>query len=156
MSETAIIIAIADAMVSELNAAVRSEDNPFTKQFTAERIYDSERELEDQETLRVDVLIGDTDQTFSSRSMLQGDHRIDVAIRQKVKALDTKALDELADFVSQIDDFFSLPPRRLVDYPAAGWIASKVVYYYVPAHIREKSKFTSLLRFTYRVFEKPA
>ena len=56
MSETAdTLIAIAQAMADELNEA-QAEDSPFSQRFTAQRVYDYWRELEETTTLRVDVV----------------------------------------------------------------------------------------------------
>ena len=50
------LIQIADAMVQELNWVQTQLPAAFTRKFTAERVYDYTRDLEDTVELRVDVV----------------------------------------------------------------------------------------------------
>ena len=162
-----ILTALGTAVINELNSyswtteiwtkPVISGGSPTfaVPDFTAERIYNPERQLEETETLRVDVVLGDIDQTASSRSTQQGDYRVDVAIRQVIDVSSNINVDPLGALVEEIGNhFFHL--KRLVisvngDTFGAGWIKSQVVYPYLPSQLRESSQFVSLIRLTYRV-----
>jgi hypothetical protein len=123
--------------------------------FTAERIYNTERQLEDTETLRVDVVLGDIDQSASSRNTQQGDYRIDIAFRQVIDTSVVAAIDALGALVEEVGDYFFHTGRHLAlsvngGTVGVGWIKSQVIYPYLPTQLRESSQFVSLLRLTYR------
>lgn len=144
MSST--LVSIADSIVDEMNG------HDFSREFKTVRLYNSERELEELETLRVDVVCGDIVQVPISRTAKQGDYRVDIAVREKLDTDKIEQLDALQEFVEEIDAFFSSPPRRLTNFDNAGWVGSTIVYPYLPSHLREKRQFTSILRLTYRAF----
>lgn len=123
--------------------------------FTAERIYNPERKLEETETLRVDVIAGDIQQVAASRGTQQGDYRVDVAFRQKIDISDNANVDALGSFVEEVERYFF--DQKQIQYTindeiyGAGWMKSQIVYPYLPTQLRQDSQFVSLLRLTYRV-----
>lgn len=145
----ALFTPLADAIVTLLNAQT------FATAFTATRIYDPLRPLEENETLRIDVVLGDRKSDPLDRSRLTEDVRVEVAARQVISAAagsaaETTALDALVALVEEINTFLCAPAqRRPVAW--AGWQRSELVYPYLPAHLREKRQFTSLLRMSYLV-----
>jgi hypothetical protein len=150
-----ILISIAKAIVAELNApapiAARTYTfTAFSQSFTAERIYDTERLLEQNETLRVDVVLGDITQEVSSRSSQSGEYRIDIAFRQVIDTTSIAILDALGSLVEEVDDYF-FHRKSLLNYPMATWKQANVVYPYLPKEVRSNSQFISILRLTYRV-----
>ena len=147
----ATFIPLADAVKEMLNA------NEFSRQFTAARIYDPLRKLDEMETMRVDVLLGDKQIQALDRTRLHNDCRIEIAVRQVIKPLvgsdaEQTELDDLVGFMEEIGDFLAVPANRRP--PAAnwaGWQKSELVYPFLPAHLRGSHQFTSLLRITYFV-----
>ena len=143
---------LVDAIAAELDAAPET----FSQAFAAETLTDPERELEELQELRVDVLKGSKVTEAISRSVLQGDYTIEIVVRQKADGDPDELVRDLESLVEQIDQFFSLPPRRLTAYPAAAWKQSKLVYCYSVKMVRQRRQFTGLLQLTYTVFEKPS
>jgi hypothetical protein len=146
---------LADAIAAMLNG------HDFSREFTAERIYDSLRDLETLETMRVDVLLGDKQSQPMDRSRQENTVRVEIACRQAVKQLaggpDEKAeLDALVGFMEEIDDFLTTPANRRP--PAAlwaGWQKSELLYPFLVPQLRGRI-FASVLRLSYYVATGPA
>ena len=153
MSTISPFIGLADAVVALLNGNVAA--GGFSQNFAAERIYDPMRPMETMETLRVDVVLGDKKCHPLDRSRQHNMLRIQIAARQVIKAAagssaEMAALDNLVNFMEEIDNFICLPAnRRPVAY--CGWQESELVYPFLPKHLRESRQFTSLLTQTYFV-----
>ena len=148
-----VLIQLADAVKTMLNQA--SAQGLFSKQFAAERIYDAMRPLEEMETMRVDVVLGDRKQVPLDRSRQQNTLRVEICIRQIVteeagSAAEKAKLDALVSFMEEIDQYTSLPGhRRPPAFTAAGWQGSELIYPFLPRQLRESRQFISLLRLTY-------
>jgi hypothetical protein len=142
---TSLLIQIADAVVREVN------EQEFSQPFTAERIYDPERKLEELEAMRVDVLAGDVKTVPLTRTNKLGTYHVDVAMRQVVNRQDPEArnrMDAMGGLLEEISDYFTLPPRRLKYLTQAATVEGQVIYPYLPSHLRHDQQFTSLLRLT--------
>lgn len=139
---------LVDAVAAELN------EGTFSEPLTAECLTDPDRELEELQTLRVDVLKGSKESEAISRCVLQGDYTIEIVVRQKADGDPAELVRRLESLVEEIDRFFSLPPRRLRLYQAAAWKASKLIYCYSVKMVRNRRQFTGLLQLTYQIFEK--
>lgn len=151
-----ILINIGDAIVAELNSPTPISVSgysftEFSQLFTAERVYDPERQLEDTSTLRVDVILGDIDQTAETRNSQSGEYRIDIGFRKLIDPTDRESIDALGEFVEEVGDYF-FHRKMLLQYPNAKWIKSQVVYPYLLSKMREHTQFNSILRQTFKVF----
>jgi hypothetical protein len=139
----AVITDIADAIVTELNAAT------FSQPVTAVRHYLPQFELKEMHTLHVTVVPKGVVLASSDRSRSQGDYSIDVAVQQKITTGNNAELDALTDLTEEIADH--LRGRRLSSYPNAAWLKTEQSVLYAQEHLGELRQFTSVLTFTYRV-----
>ena len=139
----AVITDIAEAVKDELNGASLSQE------FTAERCYQPAFELAEMKTLHVTVVPKGMTVEPASRSLIQDDYQIDVAVQKKLNAADNAELDELMGLVEEIGDFFRR--RRLDAVPDAVCVKIENVPIYAPEHISELRGFTSILTLTFRV-----
>jgi hypothetical protein len=125
------------------------------------RIYDSNRNLEDLETQQIDVLLGDKKCTPLDRTRQKNTIRIEIAIRQAIRALagsddETTQLDNLVALMEDIDDYFSTwANRRPPNAPWAAWQESELLYPFLVPQLRARI-FASVLRLTYFVVTGPA
>ncbi len=141
-----LITTIADAVVTELNAAPAGT---FAQAFTAARHYRPQFDLADLKTVRVSVVPKGIGITGLMRNANQHDVAIDVAVQKKVNTADAAELDGLMLLTEQIADFFRL--RRLSALPEALWTKTDNVPVYSPEHLETKQVFTSVLTLTFRV-----
>ena len=147
-----LIIQIADAMVAELNAVQSpSPSNPFSRTFEAERVYDYTRDLEDTLTLRVDVVPETHEDEPLTRVSWNGEAIVSIAVRQKIAVENIAAVDALTAFVGQLRDFWTLPPRRLANMPAAAPVKRKIVYPYLQKQLRTHGQFVSVVQLTFNL-----
>ena len=149
-----LLIQIADAMAAELNAVQTGESSPFTRSFTAERVYDYWRELEETTTLRVDVVPEKQEDEPFTRSSWKGTGIVSIAVREKVKPENIAVVDALTAFVGELRDFWTLPVRRLEYFPAVAPIKRQIVYPYLPKQLRTPGQFVSVLQLTFNLISK--
>lgn len=137
------ITAIADAIVTALNA-----DESWTPEFTAVRVLAPEIAMKDAATLT--VLVAPQRRTIvpAHRTMDQYDVDIDVAVIQRLSAIDNATVDPLIAFIEAIETFL-----RRKDMSTGKWISAEHRVIYDPARLRQDSLFISVLTETYRVFE---
>ena len=140
----AVIIDIADAVVTELNGGT------FSQAFTAERHYKPVFELPEMKTLHVTVVPKGIETRLATRGLLQHDYQIDVAVQKKLSAgaADNAEIDALMGLVEEIADFFK---GRNLDSAGAVWVATENTPVYSPEHLSELRQFTSVLTLTFRV-----
>ncbi len=139
----ALIVDIADAVVVELNAG------EFTQTFTARRLYRPQFDLVEMVDLHVTVVPKGIEIGIASRSGVQCDVSVDVAVQKKLQTEDAAEIDPLMNLVEEIADFFR--QRKLSQYPRASWIATANEPVYSPGHLEELRQFTSVLTVTFRV-----
>jgi hypothetical protein len=140
------IIDIAEAVKVELNAG------GFSQPFTAVRYYDPVFDLGDMKILHVSVVPTARDWQKASRSAMQDDVSIDIAIQKKVEEqgdFKNATLDALVALVQEIADHFA--GHRLTACPDAMWLRATNVPVYSVEHLRELRQFTSVLTLTFRV-----
>ncbi|NJL32249.1 MAG: hypothetical protein HC898_11885 [Phycisphaerales bacterium] len=142
----ALLIDIAQALVTELNAAAPGS---FTQTFTAVRGYCPQFDLAELKTLRVTVVPRKLELASLTRQSNQHDVSVDVAVQKKVLLTDVAQLDDLMMLVEQIGDYFRL--RRLTALPNVLWLRTENLPVYIPEHLEEKQVFTSVLTLTFRV-----
>jgi hypothetical protein len=140
---------IADAVVSELNAAQTPPAPGFGQTFTAVRAYRPQFDLADLKTLQVTVVPKAIEIINITRQANQNDVAVDVAVQKKVDPADTAEMDGLMALVEKLGDFFRL--RRLTALPTALWTKTENVPIYAPEHLETKQVFTSVLTLTFRV-----
>lgn len=149
-----LLIQIADAMVAELNAVQAADPETFSRRFTAERLYDYTRDLEETTTLRVDVVPERQEDEPLTRSAWKGTGIVSIAVREKIKTEDTAAVDALTAFVGELRDFWTLPVRRLANMPAAAPVKRQIVYPYLQKQLRDPGQFVSVLQLTFNLVSK--
>ena len=147
----AVILDIADAVVTELNG------HAFSQTFTAARFYRPLFDLKDMATLHVSVVPKAWSAEQAMRDGNQEEHQVDVGVQQKVADAPgppaismQEQMDALVTLVQEIGDFFRL--RRLDAYPDAGCVKVENVPVFAPDHLQEYRQFTSVLTLTFRVF----
>ena len=139
----ALIVDIAEAVVVELNAG------QFSQAFTAQRLYRPQFDLAEMQDLHVTVVPKGIETSIASRSSVQCDVSVDVAVQKKLQTEDADEIDPLMNLVEEIADFFR--GRKLSQYPRASWIATANEPVYSPGHLEELRQFTSVLTVTFRV-----
>ncbi len=137
------IVAIADAVTTELNAT------SFSQSFSAARHYEPTFELSAMATLRVSVVPrGMTSKTLD-RNRDSFEYEIDVAVQKKTEPT-LANLDALMLLVEEIADHFRTIP--LSSMPEVRCIEVANAPIYASEHLQEFRQFTSVLTLTYRVW----
>ena len=139
----ALIVDIAEAVVVELNAG------EFSQAFAAQRLYRPQFDLAEMADLHVTVVPKGIETSIASRSGVQCDVSVDVAVQKKLQTEDADEIDPLMSLVEEIADFFR--GRKLSQCPKASWVATANEPVYSPAHLEELRQFTSVLTVTFRV-----
>ena len=136
---------ITQAVVESLNATA------FSRPFLAERAYLPIFDLGEMATLHVTVVAAGRAVQAVSRSQIQVDHRIEVAVQQKLTGEGTADCDPLLDLVGEIADHLS--GSRLSTAPEAAWGKTEHAPLIAGEHLTEFRQFTSVLTVTYRTWE---
>jgi hypothetical protein len=147
----AVIIDIADAVVTEMNG------HTFSQTFTAARFYRPLFDLKDMSVLHVSVVPKAWSAEQAARGGNLEEHQIDIGVQKKVAddpgppaVSMQQQMDALVTLVQEVSDFFRL--RRLDAYPDAGCVKVENVPVFAPDHLQEYRQFTSVLTLTFRVF----
>ena len=136
---------IAEALVTDLNATA------FSRPFTARRAYLPLADLAEMADLHVTVVVAGRTTEPISRSLLQVDHRLEVAVQQRLSGDGLSDGDPLLALVEEIADHFA--GHRLAGAPEAAWVKTEHGPLVDPGHLNELRQFTSLLSITYRTWE---
>jgi hypothetical protein len=149
----AVIVDIAEAVVTVLNAADLSEE------FTAVRSYRPTYELPDVATaLQVAVVPRERPTRAQTRTARTGDYGIDVAVLSKPDRgadgeVPNTALDPLMYLLEEIEDLFV--GNKLTGYATATCISANPIEGsdagYSPEYLGENGQFTGVTRLTFRV-----
>jgi hypothetical protein len=139
----ATILALADAVVEQLNATA------FSQPVAAVRHYQPVFELSEMTELRVSVVPRSVASKALDRNRDGFDYRIDVAVQRKVEP-SLGNLDALMELVEEIADHFRAHP--LAGFPQARCteVANEPVY--AMEHLEEFRQFTSVLTLTFKVW----
>ena len=140
-----LITQVAEAVVAELNATT------FSQPLTATRAYLPRVELADLKTLKVSVVPSSLTVTAASRTQIQRDVAIDVAVQQKLAAEQNAVLDPLLALAEEIAEHFRA--KRLDSLPGALCVQTEFKPIYAPEHIEQLRTFTSVITLTFRVIE---
>jgi hypothetical protein len=137
------IIALADAIVTELNAAVLSV------KLRAERHYQPRFDIQELADIHVSVVPASLARTPDSRKADLNEYEIDIAVQKRVEPTDFKQLDDMAAVVEELADF--VRRTRPADYPEAICTGIRNEPIFSPEHLEQKRTFTSVLIVTYQV-----
>ncbi|MCL2701964.1 MAG: hypothetical protein FWE88_09790 [Phycisphaerae bacterium] len=140
------ITELTDAIVAALNG------HSFSRPFTARRCYVPTFDLKDMKTLHVTVVPRGVELSTASRSLIQHDVQVDVAIQQKLPASadptgDQAAIDALMGLVLEVADVL----RAVGRFGEAQWVKSENSPIYSPEHLEQLRQFTSVLTLTLRM-----
>jgi hypothetical protein len=136
---------LAVALVADLNAAALSR--PVTAVRAALPLYD----LGAMDDLHVTVVLTGRSLAPASRHTLQIEHRLDIAIQQRLPSDDPAACDGLLALVGEIADH--LAGHHLAGAPGAVWVKTEHAPLVDPVHLHELRQFTAVLVVTYRTWE---
>jgi len=139
------IVALADAVVSELNAEA------WSLPFVARRLYRPRFEAADLKTLQVSVVPRSLVIEAASRALDSRKYRLDVAVQQKLDAESAEEIDPLLGLVEEIARHFRL--RRPSAMPSAVCVKVENDPVYAVEHLDELRCFTSILTLSFRVVE---
>jgi len=139
----AVILDIADAVVTELNAA------SFSLELTAVRLYRPERKLSEMATLRVSVVPKAVEISGATRNGHQHDYQLDIGVQKRFSEAESAEIDGLMDLVEEIADHCR--NLRLAS-PDAACVAIENDPVYLPDHMAELRQFTSVLSLTFRLW----
>jgi len=138
----AVIILIADAVTTALNAATLS------KSFVATRAYVPVYEVCDFASLKVTVVPRGMTSVALTRRSEDEDYQIDIAVQMRVPK-EPADIDPYMDLSQEIRDLFR--GKHLDGYSQALCVANANEPIYDPLHLDEKQIFTSVIRLTFRV-----
>ena len=140
-----LIVAVADAVVAELNYAT------FSQTFQAERWYAPRRALGELTSLAVSVVPAGLTVQAGSRAQSQEEVSIDVAVQQKLTQESLAHLDPLLALTEEIAAHFR--GKRLTPFPEAVWVKTEFPAIYAPEHLDQFRVFTSVIRLTFRILQ---
>jgi hypothetical protein len=136
---------IAAALVADLNAAT------FSRPVAAVRAVLPIYELGEMDDLHVTVVLTGRSLAPASRSQLQIEHRLDIAVQQRLASDNPTACDGLLALVGEIADHLS--GHRLAGAPEAVWVKTEHAPLIDPVHLNELRQFTAVLTVTYRTWK---
>lgn len=131
---------IADAIVAALNAET------FSLPFTSARFYRPIYEIKDLKTLRVTVVPRGDESEDASRSEVQHDIQVDIAVQIHVADMGLATLDPYMDLVEEIVDF--IQAKRT--FGVGSWMQTDNRPIFAPEHLSEQRTFTSIITVTLR------
>lgn len=151
---SAISVDVAEAVKDMLDAGT------FSQEIAPERSYaDWELELEDADTLHVDVAVVSTELKveLASRGSYAYIVPVDVCVRKRFTAdvqnddtgrIPNEQIDSLVLLVQEIHELFS--PNRLTTFSGGVWQETKLMANPVREHLHKMRQFTGYLRVTFR------
>jgi hypothetical protein len=113
------------------------------------RSYRPQYDLAEMAALHVTVVPKGAEIAAVSRSGVQYDVSVDVAVQQHLENEDAAAIDPLMALVEEIADFFRT--HRLAPCPNVAWLRTENDPAWSPGHLEEYRQFTSVLTLTFRV-----
>lgn len=137
------IVALADAVVSELNG------EGWSLPFAARRLYRPRFEPADLKTLQVSVVPRSLVIEAASRADDSRQYQIDIAVQQKLDADPSEEIDPLLGLVEEIARHFRL--RRPAAMPTAVCVKVENDPVYAVEHLDELRCFTSIITLSFRM-----
>lgn len=157
------LVAVADAITTELTAAQQAGQFVDLAAFTPERSYaDWANDLAELSGLRVDVVgVAYTEAELADRGSVAYVCTSHVGVRHwflrsETEGTDSRikraSIDRLVLFIQELNEFFCKEGgRRLAAYPAASWQDTKILTTYSRKHLRDHRMFLGILRVSYYV-----
>jgi len=139
----ATIVALADAVASELNS------EGWSLSFAARRLYRPRFEPADLKTLQVSVVPRSLTIEAASRGDDSRQYQIDLAIQQKLTTESAEDIDPLLALADEIVRHFKL--RRLAAMPTALCVKIEHDPIYAVEHLDELRCFTSIITLSFRM-----
>ena len=138
---SAVIVQLADAIVTDLNAAT------FSQSFIAQRTYLPRWKLEELAMIRVSVVPKDDVSERASRTQWQEDYQLDVAVQQKLGTNETTQMDGLLLLGQELADYFKSrnPSGDLATLVAVGFAPL-----FDPEHLEKHNTLTTVITLTFR------
>ena len=145
------LILLADALVADLNAQTFSQD------FTAVRSYVGQRDLEDLDSLAVDVVPGEDSNDIVTREETLHTLSVEIGIRQRVDGTENATLDPLTTLVDEIKDYLKFGTLVLDGSTTVVWLGTEHgsparPAYYVDA-LMELRQFTAIVSVRYQLVQ---
>jgi len=134
------VATVADAIVSELNAA------HFSMEFSAVRAFRPAYDIAELEALRVTVVPRTYEINPISRGSDTWQYTVEIGLQKRIEA--DADVEELLALVEEIANWFR--HRQLMACPNLSWSGIKIDPAYAPEHLDECKVFTSVLTLTYR------
>lgn len=134
------LVAIADGVVTKINAASLSQV------VTAARSYVATGDLEDANTLSVDVMPVDMTKSLQNRSGKLEQYQVRVVIQKRTDSDTNATLDALSVFVEELADLL-LGAR--ITTPNVICVSTEIVPFAV-VDIRERNQFAASITATYQ------
>lgn len=161
VTETAVLVACAEAVTAALNAAA---EETFEQTFEARRSYADwelafEEDSDDRDKLHVDVVpVSQLPIDLETRGSVEYGPQIDVVVRfalgpehrEADGKLTLAQIDALVLFVQQIAEFFA--SDRFGTSEQFAWDAetgTKILAAYKPSHLRQNHQFTGIVRLAF-------
>jgi len=151
LNPAAIAIAVADAVVDELQLAVARD--AFTETFTPARSYDTELWRESADALQVHVLYGRPRVERITVGGWRVDVPIDICVRKAVSQGDTALCDGLAKLAGAILEYLASREPALAGYPDAKFVELPEggLMPYLPTRLRQADLFVAVIELEYAV-----
>lgn len=146
---------VADAVVAELAAGVAAV--AFSAEFTPVRSFISSAELEDLDTLHVDVVPVTPNPSIEARFSVGCENQVDVAIRKRFEGDDldattgrpTNAAVDALLYLEQEIYCYLAEHKRLTGYTDAGFMEAVIRTAWAADHLENRQQFTGIIRVTY-------
>jgi hypothetical protein len=137
----AVIVQLADAIVSDLNAA------SFSQPVVVQRTYLPRWKLEELATIRVSVVPKDDVGERASRAQWREDYQLDVAIQQRLGANEAAQMDGLILLGQELADYFKTrnPTGNLATLTAVAFAPL-----FDPEHLEKHKTLTTVINLTFR------
>ena len=144
----------------DIAVAVKSllDGASLSKTLDVRLAYDTELVLEDLDTLHVDLVAAGLSTTPESRSSLEYNALIDIAVRYRFGVLehDTDGsidVEEIAAYLQLLEEIgeqLADPGnRQLATTTPATWLGNEIRAPWLPDHLRNNRQYTGILRATY-------
>jgi hypothetical protein len=156
MTDQAVDIQVAEAVLSELNLAPAGT---FVRPFTAERVYLGTPDLADVAGVRLSITPTAVDDEFAARAGVTSEVVIQIGVRAKLQnspgepAFYLAEMDELRLLTQQVRRFLCQPQRRRLSALPAAMLTRGPQNNptFAPEHLGELGQYTSIITLTYRV-----
>ena len=131
---------LADAIVSGLNGET------FTQSFTAKRSFVALYKLRNLKTLKVEVIIAETETTPISRSTAGEMITINIVFQKLIDISDNTDIDELMDLLDEVNEYL-----HKTNCEKALWTGNTITLPYDFDILRDEHRFFGVVSATYKI-----